>query len=72
MLFRSKSNRLIEAAVCYDKALAIQPRHADAHYNKGLVLLKLGQKPEAQSAFQKAAALDPKIAEQLKQQGLYS
>ena len=33
---------------------------------------KLGQKPEAQMAFQKAAALDPKIAEQLKQQGLYS
>ena len=37
-----------------------------------LLLLKLGQKPEAQMAFQKAAALDPKIAEQLKQQGLYS
>jgi hypothetical protein len=31
----------------------------------------MGQKREAQNAFQKAAALDPKIAIQLKQQGLH-
>jgi serine/threonine protein kinase len=66
-----KQNRLIEALVCYDKVLERHPRHPDAWYNKGVVLRKMGQKRESQEAFQKAAALDPKLAEQLKQQGLY-
>jgi serine/threonine protein kinase len=66
-----KQNRLIEALVCYDKVLERHPRHADAWYNKGVLLRKMGQKRESQEAFQKAATLDPKLAAQLKQQGLY-
>jgi tetratricopeptide (TPR) repeat protein len=65
-----KANRLIEALACYEKVLDLHPRHPDAWYNKGVVLRKMGQKREAQTAFQKAAALDPQIALQLKQQGL--
>ena len=66
-----KQNRLIEALVCYDRVLEKHPRHADAWYNKGVLLRKMGQKRESQEAFQKAAALNPELAEQLKQQGLY-
>jgi tetratricopeptide (TPR) repeat protein len=66
-----KANRLIEALICYQKVLDLHPRHPDAWYNKGMVHRRLGQKREAQDAFQKAGALDPKIAEKLKQQGLY-
>jgi tetratricopeptide (TPR) repeat protein len=65
-----KANRLIEALACYSKVLDLHPRHPDAWYNKGVVLRKMGQKRESQEAFQVAAALDPKIAAQLKQQGL--
>lgn len=66
-----KLNRLIEASVCYDHVLDAHPRHAPAWYNKGIVLRIMGQKDEARSAFQKAAVLDPKIATDLKRQGLY-
>ncbi|OFV92518.1 MAG: hypothetical protein A3H28_04650 [Acidobacteria bacterium RIFCSPLOWO2_02_FULL_61_28] len=63
-----KSNRLIEALACYNKILEVQPKHPDAWYNKGVVLRRLGQAREAREAFAKAAALDPSLAQQVKQQ----
>jgi len=63
-----KLNRLIEALACYNKILEIQPKHPDAWYNKGVVLRRLGQTREAREAFAKASALDPRLAEQVKQQ----
>ena len=63
-----KLNRLIEALACYNKILEVQPKHPDAWYNKGVVLRRLGQAREAREAFAKAAALDPSLAQQVKQQ----
>jgi len=63
-----KLNRPIEALACYNKILELQPNHPDAWYNKGVVLQRLGQTREAREAFAQASALDPRLAEQIKQQ----
>src|SRR5690348_194625 len=49
-----------EAIECYDKALEIDPKDADALNNKGLALNKLGKYKEAIEYYDKASEIDPK------------
>ena len=48
---------LAGALACYEKALAIQPRFAEALYNLGNVFIELGRLPEATDALKKAIAV---------------
>ena len=56
-------NRLDEALASYDRALEIQPRHAQAHLGRGNVLHKLKRYDDALAAYQGALALRPDQAE---------
>ena len=48
-----------EALACYDEALDINPRFADALYNKGVTLYNLGCTEEAILALQKFIEIAP-------------
>ena len=48
------------AIECYDRALAINPKHENALYNKGLALYKLGNDTGTLTYLDKALAIDPK------------
>ena len=43
----------------YEKALAIKPDYAVAHYNLGIVLKEFGQRDTAVKSFEKALAIQP-------------
>ncbi len=43
----------------FDLELKLNPWHPDAHYNRGLILEKLGENREAEEEFKKAFELDP-------------
>ena len=55
--------KLEEAIESYNKAIAIKPDYADAHYNMGLVLQEQGKLEEAIEAYNKALAIKPDYAE---------
>lgn len=46
-----------KAIDAYDRALAIDPTDADALYNKGQTLVKMGMIPEAMKCFNTASAM---------------
>jgi tetratricopeptide (TPR) repeat protein len=46
-----------KAIAAYDSALAIDPGDADALYDKGQTLVKLGMIPEAMKCFDTASAM---------------
>ncbi|MCS6915220.1 MAG: metallopeptidase family protein [Myxococcales bacterium] len=48
-----------EALVCAEEAARLDPRSVDAHYNRGLALLELGQVEAARDALTRALAIDP-------------
>ncbi|HET7435218.1 MAG TPA: tetratricopeptide repeat protein, partial [Thermoanaerobaculia bacterium] len=48
-----------EALTALDRALAIEPRNAEALFNRALVLEKLGLVPQAREAWQRYLAVDP-------------
>jgi tetratricopeptide (TPR) repeat protein len=54
--------KLDEAEAAFRKALAIDPKHADAHNGLGNVLMDRGQPDRALLAFRKALEYDPKKA----------
>jgi tetratricopeptide (TPR) repeat protein len=47
------------AIACYHKALALDPKHTDAHYNLGNALKAQGDLPGAIACYRKALQLDP-------------
>jgi Tfp pilus assembly protein PilF len=49
-----------QAAAAYQAALELDPDHASAHANRGLVLQMQGKLDEAESAYRRAIELDPK------------
>ncbi len=50
-------DRLDDAISSYDKALQIDPGHADAWFNKGMTLKKKGLKKEAAQCIEKSMSL---------------
>jgi tetratricopeptide (TPR) repeat protein len=53
-----QSRRFAEAIESYDRALTIDPNHADAHANRGSACIILGRLAEAEAEFLRAIALD--------------
>jgi len=51
-----------EAIEAYNKAIEINPKYADAWYNKGVTLVQLERQEEAIKAFDKAIEIYPKYA----------
>lgn len=58
----SELGRLQEAVACFEKALEINPRFADAWSNKGNALTNLGRHQEAITCFDKALEINPRDA----------
>src|SRR5579885_2794196 len=56
---RFEQQNWAEAANCYSKAAAADPKHRSAHYNRGLCLLQLGKSAEALECFQNALKENP-------------
>jgi len=54
----------------YNKALAIEPNYADAHYNIGMALQRQGKLKEAIKAYNKALAIKPDNAEAYNNMGI--
>ena len=54
--------RLDEASIHYRRALEIQPRNAEAHYQLGMVLAGQGRLDEALANYQKALEIQPQDA----------
>lgn len=54
-----------EALAAADRLLTLMPDHAGLHYNRGLLLRKLGRNGDAVTAFAAALALDPNHANAL-------
>jgi tetratricopeptide (TPR) repeat protein len=48
-----------EGLVCLEKALLIDPQHAESHYRSGIALALLGRGPEAIERFDRVLRLDP-------------
>ena len=48
-----------EAEVSYGPSIALNPNHADAHYNLGNTLHGLGRLDEAEASYRQAIALKP-------------
>jgi len=55
--------RPAEALTCFERALEINPRHADAWLNKGAALAGLGRPAEALTCYERALEIDPRDAE---------
>ena len=49
----------------YDRALAINPRLAETHFNRGLALIALGRVQEARGEYTLLVQLRPSLAAQL-------
>src|SRR5262249_32959981 len=54
--------KLDEAIVCYRKAIDLDPKHANAHYDLGLALQAQGKLDDAIDSYRTAIKLDPKHA----------
>jgi tetratricopeptide (TPR) repeat protein len=52
-----------EAVACADKALALKPDHALAHFYRGLALNGLGRRKEAITAFRQAVLCHPELVD---------
>src|SRR5690606_24069797 len=59
----AESGSVDAAALCFRRALDIDPRDATALYNLGVVAQDIGKDDEAVQLYERALALDPSIAE---------
>src|SRR5450755_4843247 len=57
------------AVIQFKKALQVDPKYAEAHYQLGLVYLRQQRGKEAYQEFGMAASLDPKNVKALLEQG---
>ena len=48
---------------CFDKAISIYPKYAEAYYNKGKFLYYLGNYEEAQKCFEESVTISPRYQE---------
>ncbi len=55
----SDLGKLEEAKLAYQKAIALNPKYAEAHYNLGHLLSTLGKLEEAELSYSKAIELNP-------------
>ncbi len=53
--------RLLQALGFFERALALTPANANAHFNVGFVCEALGRSQQAEQAFQKALEIDAKM-----------
>ena len=56
------AERFEQALEAYDRLLAIEPRHFEAHYNRGVILSGLRKHEEALAALDRALGLAPNVA----------
>ena len=56
------AQRLKEALAAYDRLLAIEPRHFEAHYNRGVIFSRQQKHQEALASLDQALALQPDAA----------
>ena len=54
----AKSPQAEEALLAFEKDESIDPRYAELHYQRGLVLMKLGRRQDAAAAFRRALQED--------------
>src|SRR5207344_2139835 len=54
-----QTQRLPEAVELLTRAVTVDPDHADAHYNRGVALGRLGRHAEALASYDRALALRP-------------
>ncbi len=59
-----------EALHCFDRALEIDPRFAQAWSNKGISLAALGRNEEAPHCFDRALEIDPRFAQAWSNKGI--
>ena len=59
-----------EAIKCYDKAISVDAKFADAHCDKGVALAELGNRSSALKSYARAILLDPEYAEAFYNQGI--
>jgi tetratricopeptide (TPR) repeat protein len=59
----AKLNRFDEAIASYNKALSINPKLADAHFNLGNTMRGLGKLEKAAASFRQALAIKPELSE---------
>lgn len=65
-----KTQRLEQAAWCFDRVVQIRPENAGMHLNLGLALHLLGR-PEAAGPLRRAVELQPDLAERLRVIGIH-
>ena len=58
-----ETGRLQESLMANQRAVAISPNDADAHYNLGITLKELGRLEDAETSYNKAIATKPDYAE---------
>jgi protein arginine N-methyltransferase 7 len=58
-----QTGRLQDSLIANQRALAIYPNNAEAHYNLGITLQEIGRLEDAEASYKKAIALKPGYAE---------
>lgn len=58
-----KANAFDQSIAAFDAAIALQPRSANLHYRRGLVLAQAGDDKSAQEAYEAALAIAPEFVD---------
>ena len=58
-MWNSRRGRKTKALACFQKAIALDPDHVEAHALLGICYMGLSRKAEAITAFERAVTLDP-------------